>query len=182
MKFLSDQSDEQKQTVALLQESNTTLQQTVDSLQDQIDLLKLDLKEERKMRDNQEANGRQKCLEITGIPKATPEPKDLLRQRVLDICDVLSVPMTMIDIDDIHRKQNGEIIVLFRDRQPRKRLFDKRRTPQLEALRPSSFEHWPASDRGRRFYINESLTMDRSKAAAICRRKAARMNNQQNST
>ena len=88
--------------------------------------------------------------------------------------------MTMREIDDIHRKQNGEVIVLFSDRTARDNLFNKRRTPELEALTPSAFEHWPAPQRGNKFYLNESLTMDRSKAAAICRRKAKQMNSLQN--
>ena len=147
--FLSAQSDQQKTVTTDLQKNSTDMQQTIDNLKDELETLREDLKEERKMRDAQEATKRKQMLDITGIPKADSEPKDLLRKRVLDICDVLQVPMTMREIDDIHRKQNGEVIVLFSDRTARDKLFSKRRTPQLDTLTPSSFEHWPAAQRGK---------------------------------
>ena len=180
LQFLSTKSDQQQEATANLQQTNREMQQTIANLQQDIEHLRQNLAEEKSKRDNQEKVNRKSCLEISGIPQSTPENVDIRRRRVLDICEVLGVPMTALEIDDVHRKQNGEIIVLFSNRTSRDKLFNKRKSPQLQALSSSSFIDWPQLNRGRKLFINESLTTDRSKVAAICRRKAKQLNSQQN--
>ena len=120
---------------------------------------------------------------ILGIPQATPEPKELLKQRVLDIANKLGAKISLKDIDDAHRKRSGGVIVRFSGRPQRDELFDytikPELKPKLKELTTDAFPNWPAQDRGRKLFLNENLSDDRSRLARVCRDKIKVINQQE---
>jgi len=118
---------------------------------------------------------RKQNLEISGIPRADPEPRSLLKQRVLDIANRLGAEITIRDIDDAHRKRSGGVIVRFSGRPQRDALYDfaikPDLKPRLKELTTDAFPSWPALDRGRKIFLNENLSDDRARLARVCRDK-----------
>ena len=141
------------------------------------------LAKEQKLRDNSEASSRLQNLEFSGIPKSDPEPRHLLKQRVFDIAQKLGANITLKDIDDAHRKISGGVIVRFVSRDPRNELFQYTfkpdLKPKLKELTTDAFPSWPVTDRGRKIFMNESLTDDRARLARVCRDKVKHINQEE---
>ena len=186
LSFTNSQIEESRSNTSDLSFTVTQQAKVIDSLVQKVEMLEKKLKLESIKRDNSEAVGRKQNLEISGIPRAEPEPKELLKQRVLDIANKLGAPISLSDIDDAHRKRSGGVIVRFSGRPQRDALFDytikPELKPRLKELTTASFSSWPAPERGMKLFINENLSEDRARLARVCRDKIKIINQQENRT
>jgi hypothetical protein len=130
--------------------------------QSQIAQLKEQIKDESRKRDNLEANSRLYNLEIGGLPNRGQgdDSMRLARKLVETLSDV---PGSAIDV--AHRKAGGNIIMRFKTRSDRDRVWAKREG--VKRLTRRDFDY-PSTGK---VYLNESLTFDRSKLMRDFREK-----------
>ena len=175
LSFTSTTAEENKQKTSNLETVVAAQAATIEQLSLKINKLEVKLKCEADKRDRSENVGRRQNLEISGIPSCDPEPRSLLKQRVLELAQALGAKISLPDIEDAHRKRSGGVIVRMISRPARDELYkyadNPEFKPKLIALNSNSFPNWPTLERGKKIFLNESLTEDRSRLAKICRDK-----------
>ena len=126
-------------------------------------------------RDDCEAFNRRLCLEINGVPKSITETRDDCKSnvyKVIKLCGMTEAA-DKNSIDDAHRKMGGGIIVKFKSRTDAMNLYSRRF--QLKGQTSAALDGFAALP-GQDLYINESLTLDRSRLRAQVSQKLKTLN------
>ena len=106
LNFTAETSEENKQKTDELTNLVTEQANIIQQLSSKVNKLEVKLKNEADKRDRSEAVGRRQNFEISGIPPSDPEPRSLLKQRVLELAQALVANITLPDIEDAHRKRS----------------------------------------------------------------------------
>ena len=173
--FMNSEVEAQKAEIVALKSEKTALQGQLSAMEARVRNLEVGLSIESKKRDDNENISRKQCLEFSGIPKLPNETRDDPKKLVAKVMSLIGSTNTISAIDDAHRKMGGGLIARFKSREERNEVYNLRfnltgRTcDELEG-----FEH--LAEQGSELYINESLTMDRSRLLKLIREKLKVLN------
>ena len=154
----------QKEVVAKLEAKVATMEARITGLQ-------IGLAVEAKKRDENENVSRKQCLEFSGIPQSATETPEDVKKLVVKVMQLIGSSNNASCIDDAHRKMGGGIIARFKSREERNEIYLKR-----FALVGKSSANIGFPVPGTDLYINESLTIDRSRVMKSIRDKLKVLN------
>jgi chromosome segregation ATPase len=179
LNFLSVKQDEQLQQQVSLKADNEVLRRKLSSLELKLNGVENAIQGEAVKRDENENVQRKQCLEISGIPKpeeSESETRKACKDKVAAVLRFMGAEDATKSIDDAHRKMNGQMIVRFKDRESRNIVYDKRFT--LTDKSSNDVPELPTRPEGEGFdmYVNESLTLDRSRLAKRVRDSLKQIN------
>ena len=165
---------EHDDTLASIKSENRALLKAYNDLDAKFANLVVAHNRETAKRDDCEAFNRRLCLEINGVPKSSTETRDDCKANVFKVMKL--VGMTEDDknsIDDAHRKMGGGIIVKFKSRTDAMNVYSRRF--KLKGQSSAALDGFAAIP-GQDLYINESLTLDRSRLRAQVSQKLKTLN------
>ena len=155
---------ENSESINMLKKENKALLDALTKLDNKFTVLQATQIKEATKRDENEAVNRKLCLEINGIPQSPTETRDDCKANVAKVMKLLGMPADASNsIDDAHRKMGGGMIVKFNTRTDAQKLFALRFNLRGKtSAELDGYAHLPGND----LYINESLTIDRSRLRA----------------
>ena len=155
---------ENSENIDMLKKENKALRDAFKNLDNKFNVLQATQIKEATKRDENEAVNRKLCLEINGIPQSPTETRDDCRANVAKVMKLLKMPEDASkSIDDAHRKMGGGMIVKFNTRTDAQKMFALRFNLRGKtSAELDGYDHLPGND----LYINESLTIDRSRLRA----------------
>ena len=179
LNFLSVKQDEHLQQQVALKADNEALRRKLSSLELKLNGVENAIQGEAVKRDENENVQRKQCLEISGIPKpeeSESETRKACKDKVAAVLRFMGAEDAAKSIDDAHRKMNGQMIVRFKDRESRNIVYDKRFT--LTDKSSNDVPELPTRPEGEGYdmYVNESLTLDRSRLAKRVRDSLKQIN------
>ena len=148
-----------KKSQEKIEEENGKLTKRVEILEQALKEVRIQQKEEAKLRDDVDFNNRKYNLEMSGIPSAEKEDPALPLTYAKKMMELVGATSSPDSLDIAHRKFNGGIIMRFTTRSARDEVFDKRFN-----LKGISSVHFGFAQpaKGNPIFVNESLSHDRS--------------------
>ena len=171
--FMDNQLEEQKAETAALKNENAVLTDRLWAAEARLGKLELALVDESRKRDENENVSRKQCLEFSGIPKLPNETRDDPKKFVIKIMNLAGCATPSSAIDDAHRKMGGGLIARFKTREDRNEVYNRRFS--LTGKTSAEIEGFEQLE-GNELYINESLTIDRSRLMKCVREKLKILN------
>ena len=164
--FVSNQYDSMKTSHENVLKRINQIEKLHDDLKLQTDNLTRTTRFTSEMTDSVENQGRKMMVEIDGIPSQAEEQddRDWCLKKVKAICNLIHLPDVKDDIDVVHRIKNGAIIVLFKNRTARNKLYFGRFSLKGKSIEDLGLAK-PEGQKGL-MWINESLSGRRKKLLA----------------
>lgn len=118
---------------AVVDAETSTLKVEISTLKSANHCLKTELDKTKLELDELEQYGRRMCLDISGIPGDTADPREDVEAKILEYTRKHNIPLTSSDIDKCHRKGrpkvniNRKVIIKFTNSKARQCVYEARK-------------------------------------------------------